>query len=633
MKTAASESKLSSPLKSDDLGGKATTFFFSNFPEFWEESELWWEFRTLGNMVDVFVARKRNKIGRKFGFVRFIRVQDTGRMEFDLNNHWMDKFKLKANLAKYSRKEEKVGEVKIQKIKSVVVGPGFQGRVTTESSRDGTGRREHSYAEAVNGSPPPPPPCASIAKQSCMAPINSEVNEVNSIHVIPTNDTLERLSRYLFGEVRCLETLRNLNEFPTVEGLNDVKVSYYGGLAALLEFRSKEAAKDYLILARGTWSKWFSDLSSWAPEEHVMKRFASLTIVGLPPHAWVPGVFSDIGTIWGDVVIPDSCDGASQIRDRGRVVILTQQFSTINESVEVRIGNIRHRIMVVEDFKASASFGPDLSRNPGKHESKDEEDKIVDSEESLCDENSDFDFDGDDNMGFDPAGDENQDTAFDGDGSPERRTSHGNDYQHAATIAVKEFPEKYRHAASIDAFDPAGDENQKNAFAGDGSPERTTSDGNGYQHAASIGVKELPEKSQHAASIDAKDSTEKQSRYHSVGAISKARSASMRSNYGKQNKANNFGPQIHFGSLEHEKRPTNYQTPLSPSQVFKVAENYETQAHVIPIVTSPTSKINTSSVLPNPTISLTAYQDDFLAEQSEKTIEMEEGKIDDSTIF
>ncbi|KAL4562301.1 hypothetical protein LXL04_034501 [Taraxacum kok-saghyz] len=356
--------------------------------------KLWQEFRKFGSVVDVFVARKRNKLGRKFGFVRFLRIRDIVTMEIELNNAWMERFKLKANLAKYGRKYAKVTDYKTQKMKSIVV----QDR--PECSNDGARSLGRSYANAVNGyiHPPTPTspasPSAPTSKQDPMVenslPRIKNV-DLHTIQVIPPPETTEKLNRSLIGEVRCLQLLKNLHEFTSVEGLNDVIVSYYGGFSVLLEFRSKMAAKDYLILARATWSKWFRSLNIWSPEVQTMNRLAYLKIAGLPPHAWIPHVFSDIGSIWGEVVIPEWCNVESHIRDSGKVVILTQKFNLINESVEVFIEDSRYQVMVIEDFNESENLSPILGQPTQDQNSEYAGEKEADSDESLCD----FHIDGD----------------------------------------------------------------------------------------------------------------------------------------------------------------------------------------------------------------------------------------------
>ncbi|KAL4563667.1 hypothetical protein LXL04_027712 [Taraxacum kok-saghyz] len=243
MKEAAAETNVSSPLKNEYLGGKASTFFFTNFLENWSKDLLWQEFRKFGTVVDVFVARKRNKSGRKFGFGRFMRVRDIEKMEAELNNAWMDRFKLKANLDKYGRKEQRMTPEPTQKLNSIIVE-----HERTMSCKDSARRTGRSYAEAVNG-----PQTIPYQVNKDVEPIITDKDlEMNTINIISPVEVVEKLNRSLFGEVRCYEMLKNLQEFPAVEGLNDIQVRYHGGMAVSIEFRSKEAAKDYLILARGT---------------------------------------------------------------------------------------------------------------------------------------------------------------------------------------------------------------------------------------------------------------------------------------------------------------------------------------------------------------------------------------------
>ncbi|KAJ9553154.1 hypothetical protein OSB04_017199 [Centaurea solstitialis] len=57
-----------SPLGSDNLSRRATTFFFTNFPEEESERSLWRAFQKQGELVDLYIARKRNGWGKRFGF-------------------------------------------------------------------------------------------------------------------------------------------------------------------------------------------------------------------------------------------------------------------------------------------------------------------------------------------------------------------------------------------------------------------------------------------------------------------------------------------------------------------------------------------------------------------------------------
>ncbi|GJW01331.1 nucleotide-binding alpha-beta plait domain-containing protein [Tanacetum coccineum] len=55
---------------------KETFFFFTNFPDSWDNGALWKMFSRYGKVVDVYVAFKRTKRDTRFGFVRFITIGD-----------------------------------------------------------------------------------------------------------------------------------------------------------------------------------------------------------------------------------------------------------------------------------------------------------------------------------------------------------------------------------------------------------------------------------------------------------------------------------------------------------------------------------------------------------------------------
>lgn len=60
------------PRFDNTIEGKALTFYFKKILEDHNESELWEIFKNFGMVVNVFIARKRNKANKQSGFVRFI---------------------------------------------------------------------------------------------------------------------------------------------------------------------------------------------------------------------------------------------------------------------------------------------------------------------------------------------------------------------------------------------------------------------------------------------------------------------------------------------------------------------------------------------------------------------------------
>ena len=93
----------------EDLNGRVSTFFFINFPYSWDDKRFWTLFQYYGSMVDVYISRKRNNAGKRFGFARFLGVKDLSDGG-KLKEIWIGYFKLQLNLAKFDRRKlEAVG--------------------------------------------------------------------------------------------------------------------------------------------------------------------------------------------------------------------------------------------------------------------------------------------------------------------------------------------------------------------------------------------------------------------------------------------------------------------------------------------------------------------------------------------
>nr|GFA04322.1 RNA-directed DNA polymerase, eukaryota, nucleotide-binding alpha-beta plait domain protein [Tanacetum cinerariifolium] len=84
------------------LGGKhAPTFNFTLDDCF--SKDLWKVCNGYGTVVDVFIPSKRSKAGKRFAFVRFIKVLDLDRLIENLNTIWIGRFHLFANPVRYER--------------------------------------------------------------------------------------------------------------------------------------------------------------------------------------------------------------------------------------------------------------------------------------------------------------------------------------------------------------------------------------------------------------------------------------------------------------------------------------------------------------------------------------------------
>ena len=62
-------------------------------------------FQRWARVKELFISRKLNKWGRRFGFVRFFEVGNVGRLEKELDQIYIENMKLHVNIPRYQRNE------------------------------------------------------------------------------------------------------------------------------------------------------------------------------------------------------------------------------------------------------------------------------------------------------------------------------------------------------------------------------------------------------------------------------------------------------------------------------------------------------------------------------------------------
>lgn len=82
------------------------SFFFTHFPDSLNNSDLRKLFSRFGNVREVFVPKKRDKLGSRFGFVKFKDVSDEAQLGRRLEEVWWGDSKLKVNCARFGREEK-----------------------------------------------------------------------------------------------------------------------------------------------------------------------------------------------------------------------------------------------------------------------------------------------------------------------------------------------------------------------------------------------------------------------------------------------------------------------------------------------------------------------------------------------
>nr|GEY42447.1 RNA-directed DNA polymerase, eukaryota, nucleotide-binding alpha-beta plait domain protein [Tanacetum cinerariifolium]GEY51312.1 RNA-directed DNA polymerase, eukaryota, nucleotide-binding alpha-beta plait domain protein [Tanacetum cinerariifolium] len=87
----------------DDVSKVAKSVFVTNFPESVSAGDLWKSCSVYGIVVDVFIPSKKSKAGKRFAFVRFIKVFNLDRLVENLCTIWIGRYHLYANSVRFER--------------------------------------------------------------------------------------------------------------------------------------------------------------------------------------------------------------------------------------------------------------------------------------------------------------------------------------------------------------------------------------------------------------------------------------------------------------------------------------------------------------------------------------------------
>ncbi|GJZ44245.1 RNA-directed DNA polymerase, eukaryota [Tanacetum coccineum] len=299
--------------KEEQVRSISKSVFITNFPDSTSSADLWKLCQTYGTVVDVFIPNRRSQAGKRFAFVRFIKVFNVERLVGNLCTLWIGKMHLQANLARFERP---------------IVRPSRVAPIARPS------QVATSFVSAVKGVSAPPISAspALVLDDSCVV--------------------THELDNCVMGEVKQFSSINNLQILLSKEGFFNVKVAYIGGLWVLLELPSS-SSKDKILKHVGV-ASWFNCLSNAQPDFVSRDRIVWVDIEGVPLHAWTRNTFLKIGDKWGDVLEMEECRDDSFARKR--ICIKTKQEDNILEKFKIIVKGKVYVIRAKELFAWSPNF-------------------------------------------------------------------------------------------------------------------------------------------------------------------------------------------------------------------------------------------------------------------------------------
>ncbi|GAU12981.1 hypothetical protein TSUD_191730 [Trifolium subterraneum] len=308
---------------------ETTPFFFTNFPEDATVDDLWSRFGRFGRVGEVYIPKKLDKQGRRFGFVKFRDVDDIERFLPTLSDIWIGSFKLRINRARFRRDEDNLGKQVQQHRPSV--------DFTLAQVQQGVSFKEVLAAKKVgNGSP-------SNAKSGDLEVIPKVVWEVEV-----EEDKMALLRGAYVGFLLQNMEVNLLQQFFMMDGYHGIKVTTLGHSKVLLSSNNEGEIKE-LIGSVGWWCQCFERFVPWSSDSVSSQREVWLNCYGVPLSAWGMSLFRTIRYKFGKFIGVDSPTREMQRGDIARVKVSTASEKLIDSSMAILVLNQKFTIRVVED--------------------------------------------------------------------------------------------------------------------------------------------------------------------------------------------------------------------------------------------------------------------------------------------
>ncbi|GJX45729.1 nucleotide-binding alpha-beta plait domain-containing protein [Tanacetum coccineum] len=295
--------------KEDEVLKISTSVFVTNFPDSFGAKDSWNASKQYGHVVDAYIPYRRSKAGKRFGFVRFIKVLDVDRLVNNLCTVWVGRHKLHANIPRFQREP-------LNKHSSLHNDNGVKrGNSGDTYNNNGVKSASNSYAHVVKG--------FQNAKMD---------TDLNPTLVLDDSCLNEKdYSLCLMGKVKDFASLANLKVVVANEGFDNVKFKYMGGYGVMMEFQTETTKLNFQ--ANSGMKSWFSQIHLASSDFTTDGRVTWVEIEGIPLKMWSKNTFSRVASKWGALLDVD--DQEDEHFHRKRICINTNVSKNIFESFKL----------------------------------------------------------------------------------------------------------------------------------------------------------------------------------------------------------------------------------------------------------------------------------------------------------
>nr|GEZ44011.1 hypothetical protein [Tanacetum cinerariifolium] len=319
--------------------------FITNFPDHFSARDLW----------NVCVAYA----GKKFAFVRFMKVDNVDRLIENLCTIWIGSYCLRANPVRFQR-DPLTSNSQLKK------------RIVVDNKNSFASVLKAGNHKPVMSSEPSP---AIVLDESCVSEKDlscslvgkiKDINALSNIYVILANEGNHKpvmssepspaivldescvsekdLSCSLVGKIKDINALSNIYVILANEGFDNVSLTYLGGYWVLINVESI-SSEEKLSKHVGV-ASWFVELIPASNSFVSENRLVWVSLEGLPIKLWNKAAFAKIVFPWGSLANMDAEDDSAL--PFKKVCVVTNHNTIINDKIKIIIKGQLYWIRVKE---------------------------------------------------------------------------------------------------------------------------------------------------------------------------------------------------------------------------------------------------------------------------------------------
>ncbi|XVF29450.1 hypothetical protein REPUB_Repub15cG0122200 [Reevesia pubescens] len=329
----------------------AVTVFVNNIPPKVHWRWLGRVFQWFGNVVDVYIPKKRNNRGSKFGFVRFETVVEARRAQWNLNGVWLIDHKISVNLARFSSRQNYWRKTLTSK--SIASEKEEGKEVTKESSHNQEKRKSYRQAlNVVNIVVRREEEEATVSREQVVdgnSGLVAKGSEAGSVsRGVVSLENLHWLETSAIGKIKGDLELEFFAEEIKNVCSNDVLVRKLSGNECIITF---DSARDFNNLKQENWrllENWLEEIAIWSENHHASNRVVWVACYGVPIHAWNIDTFRNIAERWGEFLRMDSVTLDFKAFNKGCMQVITSLQCKIDEFFMLQVGDKEFTVKAIE---------------------------------------------------------------------------------------------------------------------------------------------------------------------------------------------------------------------------------------------------------------------------------------------